>query len=191
MCWNVVVPARIRANLAARELDFDDVLGALDVPVLVTQGRADSVVLPAMAEHILATCPTAEASWYKGVGHMPHLETPKRFNRELAALTRRRVLNASEWARTCCRASRPDGTLLPSGEVASDVASVEVVVVGWRRALDLGGPPLGVVVRLVAERSSGVQVPPSAGVGRDAVDDRELEVGRAQTGVDEPDGVAG
>ena len=25
--------------------------------------------------HILATCPTAEASWYKGVGHMPHLET--------------------------------------------------------------------------------------------------------------------
>ena len=89
VCWNVVVPAKIRANLAARELDFDDVLRALDVPLLVTQGRADSVVLPAMAEHIVATCPTAEASWYKGVGHMPFLEVPKRFNRELAALTRR------------------------------------------------------------------------------------------------------
>ena len=35
------------------------------VPVLVTQGRADSVVLPAMAEHVLATCPTAEASGMK------------------------------------------------------------------------------------------------------------------------------
>jgi non-heme chloroperoxidase len=89
MCWNVVVPAPIRASLAAREIDDDDVLRALEVPVLVTQGRMDSVVLPAMAEHILATCPTAEASWYDGVGHAPHLEEPERFNRELAELTRR------------------------------------------------------------------------------------------------------
>ena len=89
MCWNVAVPAPIRAHLAARAIDCDDVLGALEVPVLVTQGRADSVVLPAMAEHILAVCPTAEASWYEGVGHVPHLEEPERFNRELAALARR------------------------------------------------------------------------------------------------------
>lgn len=59
--WNVVVPAPIRANLAARELDYDDVLRSLEVPLLVTQGRADTVVLPAIAEHVLATCPTAEA----------------------------------------------------------------------------------------------------------------------------------
>ncbi|RHW23445.1 alpha/beta hydrolase [Nocardioides immobilis] len=89
VCWNVVVPAAIRANLAAREIDCDDVLSALEVPLLVTQGRADSVVLPAMAEHVLATCPVAEASWYEGVGHVPHLEEPERFNRELTALTRR------------------------------------------------------------------------------------------------------
>ena len=89
ICWNVVVPARVRADLAAREIDDDDVLRALEVPLLVTHGRADSVVLPAMAEHVLATCPTAEASWYDGVGHAPHLEEPERFNRELAALTRR------------------------------------------------------------------------------------------------------
>jgi pimeloyl-ACP methyl ester carboxylesterase len=87
--WNVVVPAQIRANLAAREIDCDDVLRALEVPLLVTQGMADTVVLPAMAEHVLATCPTAEASWYEGVGHVPHLEEPERFNRELAGLTRR------------------------------------------------------------------------------------------------------
>lgn len=89
VCWNVVVPAAIRAGLAAREIDDDDVLRALEVPMLVTQGRADSVVLPAMAEHVLETCPTAEASWYEGVGHAPHLEEPERFNRELAELTRR------------------------------------------------------------------------------------------------------
>src|SRR3954452_8911171 len=84
LAWNMAVPARIRANLAARELDCDDVLRALTVPVLVTHGRADTVVLPAMAEHLLATCPTAEACWYDGVGHVPHLEAPERFNRELA-----------------------------------------------------------------------------------------------------------
>ena len=72
----MAVPARIRANLAAREIDGDDVLRTLDVPLLVTQGRADTVVLPAMAEHILATCPTAEASWYDGVGHRPSSKNP-------------------------------------------------------------------------------------------------------------------
>ena len=89
ICWNIVVPAQIRASLVARNLDYDDVLRALEVPLLVTQGRADSVVLPAMAEHVLATCPTAEASWYEGVGHIPHLEEPERFNRELAGLASR------------------------------------------------------------------------------------------------------
>jgi non-heme chloroperoxidase len=86
---SMTVPARIRANLAAREIDGDDVLRRLTVPLLVSQGRADTLVLPAMAEHVLATCPTAEASWYDGVGHTPFLEEPERFNRELAELTRR------------------------------------------------------------------------------------------------------
>ena len=89
LCWNMTVAPQVRAALGAREIDDDDVLRALEVPLLVTQGRSDTVVLPAMAEHVLATCPTAEASWYDGVGHVPHLEEPGRFNRELAALTRR------------------------------------------------------------------------------------------------------
>jgi non-heme chloroperoxidase len=96
VCWNVIVPAAVRANLAARELDYDDVLVALEVPLLVTQGRADTVVLPAMAEHVLATCPTAEVSWYDGIGHVPHLEDPERFNRELAELTHRAYASKDE-----------------------------------------------------------------------------------------------
>jgi non-heme chloroperoxidase len=89
VCWNVVVPARVRANLGAREIDDDDVLRTLRAPLLLTHGREDTVVLPAMAEHVLATCPVAEVSWYEGVGHVPHLEEPERFNRELAGLTQR------------------------------------------------------------------------------------------------------
>ena len=89
VCWNVVVPAQVRANLASREIDCDDVLRRLEVPLLVTQGTIDTVVLPATAEHILATCPTATASWYEGGGHVPHLEEPERFNHELGTLTRR------------------------------------------------------------------------------------------------------
>jgi non-heme chloroperoxidase len=100
VCWNVVVPAQVRANLGARELDYDDVLRALEVPLLVTHGRADTVVLPAMAEHVLTTCPTAEASWYEGVGHVPHLEEPVRFNRELTELTRRGRVRSSSAGRT-------------------------------------------------------------------------------------------
>jgi non-heme chloroperoxidase len=89
LCSNMAVPARIRDNLVARVIDGDDVLGALRKPLLVAHGRADTIVLPTMAEHVLATCPVAEPSWYDDVGHTPHLERPERFNRELAALTRR------------------------------------------------------------------------------------------------------
>ena len=50
LCWNMAVAPRIRASLGAREIDDDDVLRDLGVPLLVTQGRSDTVVLPAMAE---------------------------------------------------------------------------------------------------------------------------------------------
>jgi pimeloyl-ACP methyl ester carboxylesterase len=59
LCSGMATSARIRASLAAREIDSDDVPRTLTVPLLVSQGRADIVVLPAMAEHILATCPVA------------------------------------------------------------------------------------------------------------------------------------
>jgi pimeloyl-ACP methyl ester carboxylesterase len=88
LCAGMAVPARVRASLAARQIDDDDVLRALAVPLLVSHGRLDTIVLPAMAEHVLATCPTAVPSWYDGAAHVPHLEEPERFNRELAAFAR-------------------------------------------------------------------------------------------------------
>ena len=56
--------------------------------MLVTHGRADWVVLPAMPEHVLATCAAAEPPG-AAPPITPHLEAPERFNRELAELTLR------------------------------------------------------------------------------------------------------
>ncbi|TFH87295.1 alpha/beta hydrolase [Billgrantia azerbaijanica] len=88
LAYNVVVPPEVRGALLAREIDHGDVLQAMRVPVLVTQGEVDQHVLPAMAEHILQVCPTAKGSWYEGVAHMPFLENPRRFNAELAKFAR-------------------------------------------------------------------------------------------------------
>ena len=88
LCWNMVVPTEIRGALIAREIDGDDVLAALSVPVLVIHGAQDSIVLPSMARHVVERCPTAVASWYDGVGHMPFVEAQERFDEELAAFVR-------------------------------------------------------------------------------------------------------
>ena len=88
LCWNMVVPAKIRAALLTRVINSDDTLRALGKPVLMAHGRSDTVVLPAMGEHILKTCPTSIASWYDGSGHAPFLENAPRFNRELAGFAR-------------------------------------------------------------------------------------------------------
>ena len=85
LCWNMAVPPQVRRALIARQIDSDDVLARLSVPVLVTHGREDAIILPSMAGHTLETCKTAVPSWYKGVGHMPFLEDTERFNHELAA----------------------------------------------------------------------------------------------------------
>jgi pimeloyl-ACP methyl ester carboxylesterase len=89
LCWNMVVPAQIRGALIAREIDSDDVLAALSVPVLVIHGLEDSIVLPSMARHVVEHCPTAVASWYDGIGHMPFVEAQERFDQELMAFVDR------------------------------------------------------------------------------------------------------
>jgi pimeloyl-ACP methyl ester carboxylesterase len=83
LAFNMVVKPHVRGALIQRELDFASLLGSITVPVLVTHGRADRVVLPAMADFILKQCKAAEVSWYEGVGHSPFLEEPLRFNTEL------------------------------------------------------------------------------------------------------------
>jgi pimeloyl-ACP methyl ester carboxylesterase len=89
LAFTMVVKPSVRAAMIQRELDFASALEGISVPVLVTQGRSDTVVLPAMADYILNHCKTAKASWYDGVGHAPFLEDPQRFNLELNNFVRR------------------------------------------------------------------------------------------------------
>jgi pimeloyl-ACP methyl ester carboxylesterase len=96
LCWNMVVPAEVRGALISREIDADDVLSDLSVPVLVTHGRSDAVVLPSMAEHVLDICRTAEPSWYEGVGHLPFLEDPVQ-SRARRARGPRRLTAVAAW----------------------------------------------------------------------------------------------
>jgi non-heme chloroperoxidase len=84
--WNMVVPSAVRGALISRELDGSDILSSISVPVLVTHGHDDTIVLPSMAEYTLSVCPAATPSWYDGVGHMPFWEASDRFDRELADL---------------------------------------------------------------------------------------------------------
>ncbi len=85
---SVAVPPQVLGALISRQIDSDDVLTTMRVPVLVSHGREDQIVSASMAEHVLQVCPTAEASWYDEVGHMPFTEDAGRFNRELGRLAR-------------------------------------------------------------------------------------------------------
>lgn len=89
LCWDMVVAPEVRGALIARELDAGDVLSNRSLPVLVTHGRSDTVVLPSMAQHVLDVCGPAEPSWYDDVGHMPFLQSAARFDRELGAFAAR------------------------------------------------------------------------------------------------------
>ncbi len=84
MGWSMLTPAAVRGSLINRDEDFLPQFAALEKPLLVTYGAADTVVLPAMARLIQERCPKARLSEYPETGHAPFLEDPQRFNRELA-----------------------------------------------------------------------------------------------------------
>ena len=87
LAYNMVVPAAVLAALRSWPANAEAAAAAfraLRVPLLITHGRRDPVVLPAAAEHVASLVPGAELSWYDDVGHSPFIEEPDRFNRELA-----------------------------------------------------------------------------------------------------------
>jgi non-heme chloroperoxidase len=88
LAFNMMVPPKVRANMGGRTLSMDETLKALKLPVLVTQGAADKLILVAAAKHTAATIPGAEISVYEGVGHAPFWEDAARFNAELSTFVR-------------------------------------------------------------------------------------------------------
>jgi non-heme chloroperoxidase len=88
LAFNMMVPPKVRANMGGRTLNIDDILSALKLPVLVTQGTADRLILPAAAKYTAAKIPGAKLSMYDGIGHAPFWEDTARFNSELGAFVR-------------------------------------------------------------------------------------------------------
>jgi hypothetical protein len=78
----------------------------LRVPVLVTHGTMDRIVLPAAGSYTAAQVQGARLSLYDGVGHSPFFEDPTRFNRELAALEAPSVSKDGSRLRACGHPSR-------------------------------------------------------------------------------------
>lgn len=89
VAYNMMVPRNVRMDMVFRANDFDAVLAALKVPVMVTHGELDNVILPSMGRWIVSQVPNSTGSFYTGVGHSPFWEDAPRFNRELAELARR------------------------------------------------------------------------------------------------------
>ncbi|MDB5079612.1 MAG: hypothetical protein JWP00_1536 [Chloroflexi bacterium] len=83
--FNCSVPPYVRKNMFSRKLDNDAVLARLSLPLLVTHGLEDNIILPVAAEHYLKLVPHARPDFYEQTGHLPFIENPSRFNQALAA----------------------------------------------------------------------------------------------------------
>ena len=86
--YNMLVPPSIRRAHLNRPASDDSILAKLDVPVLVTQGSEDKLVLKGLGELTAAVVPGARLSMYDGIGHAPFAEDAPRFNRELMEFVR-------------------------------------------------------------------------------------------------------
>jgi pimeloyl-ACP methyl ester carboxylesterase len=82
--FNMVVPPYVRRNLLSRPPETPDILATINLPVLVTHGKEDQILLAPMAEFTATRVKGAKLSIYEGVGHCPFWEDAPRFNRELA-----------------------------------------------------------------------------------------------------------
>jgi 3-oxoadipate enol-lactonase len=77
----------IRAVRAIRDRqDSTDVVASLQAPVLILAGDQDALIASQEAQALAATAPNGRAVILDGVGHLPSLQQPDRFNAELLGL---------------------------------------------------------------------------------------------------------
>lgn len=88
LAFNMMVPPKVRAAMGGRPADYEEVLKKVSVPVLVTHGTEDQLVLVAMGRYTVSVVKGARGSFYDKVGHSTFWEDPARFNGELAAFVR-------------------------------------------------------------------------------------------------------
>jgi pimeloyl-ACP methyl ester carboxylesterase len=87
---SMMMPRTAREGMFMRRLDSRDLLPALaGVPFLVNVGTKDISTPEAAARELAKQLPRASVSVYDGAGHSPFVESPERFNRELATFATR------------------------------------------------------------------------------------------------------
>ena len=88
VAYNMRVPAAVRRAIGSWSTEAEPTIAALRkvrVPVLITHGRNDDVVLPAAVDMTAAAIAHARQSWFDDCGHSPFAEHAARFNDELIA----------------------------------------------------------------------------------------------------------
>ena len=88
LAFNMVNSPAIRRMVIKRSYNPGDLLPKLDVPVLLTHGIKDAVLLYGISESAAGQVPGARLSLYDGVGHAPFHEDAARFNAELLEFAR-------------------------------------------------------------------------------------------------------
>jgi non-heme chloroperoxidase len=86
------VPADVRSYMVGRPTPYEEALRMLRIPVLVTHGEKDEIVLPIVGRYTASVVPHAAVSFYPDVGHMPFWEDTTRFNRKLADFVKKVAL---------------------------------------------------------------------------------------------------
>jgi len=86
LAFNMVMPPFARTGVLTRPADTHEAISKLSVPVLVTHGAADRIILRGMGDFTASTVKGSKLSIYNGIGHAPFWEDAGRFNRELAEL---------------------------------------------------------------------------------------------------------
>ncbi len=84
-------PAGAAAALRGRaeRPDYAHLLAGLRVPALVVAGDSDTYSTQAVTKQLMDVLPEAELVWLEGIGHLPNLEAPQRFDAAVHTFVRR------------------------------------------------------------------------------------------------------
>jgi 3-oxoadipate enol-lactonase len=84
--------------------DVRDVIGQLNLPVLIIGGRNDRLISPEALQKAAEKIPNGRLIMWPGMGHTPQLEQPERFNRILYKFTRQHSMTrAARMRKNICR----------------------------------------------------------------------------------------
>ena len=83
VAYNMVMPTQVRINMGGLKLDATESFKQLHLPVLVTYGEHDRIVLPSLSQFTASTIPGAKLSMIPAAGHAPFWEQSALYNRQL------------------------------------------------------------------------------------------------------------